>query len=260
MFKTIRIIILLALLLAVAASAAWQRWRMHAWRGTQVLTLYPINADGSPAAEQTLQELQASDFAPLARYLNEEAARHGLALAQPMRVELGSRVANRPPDAPERGGALAAMRWSLTLRWWAWRHTPPSSPIPDVKLYLLFHDEPRGDAQPLPHSVGLQQGRLGIAHVFASPAQAGSNLVVIAHELLHTFGASDKYNPQTLQPRLPEGYADAEALPLLPQRQAELMAGRIPLAAGRLRIPAQLSETVVGPATAREIGWLQGKP
>lgn len=255
MFKTIRIIILLALLLAVAASAAWQRWRMHAWTSPQIVTLYPINADGAAATEQYLQELRAADFQPLAQRLNEEAARHGLALAQPLRVALGGQAQSRPPDAPQQDGALAAMRWSLALRWWAWRHTPPSSPIPDVKLYLLFHS----DAQLLPHSVGLQQGRLGIAHVFASPAQAGSNLVVIAHELLHTFGASDKYDPATLQPLLPEGYADAAAQPLLPQAQAELMAGRIPVGASELRMPRDLNETMVGEATAREIGW-SGKP
>lgn len=255
MFKVVRIFILLAVLLAVAASAAWQRWRMHAWDRTQVLTLYPINADGSPATAQYLQTLHADELAPLARFLNEEAARHGLRLATPFRVELGRRIDHLPPEIPQGGGALAAMRWSLSLRWWAWRHTPPSSPIPDVRLYLMFHSE----RQSLPHSVGLQQGRLGLAHVFADPAQAGSNRVVMAHELLHTFGASDKYDPVTLQPRLPEGYAEPDRLPLRPQTRAELMAGRIPLAGTELRMPTTLGDTVVGPETAREIGWT-GKP
>ena len=44
------------------------------------------------------------------------------------------------------------------------------------------------------HSTGLQKGMLGVVNAFASADQEGSNAVVIAHELLHTFGATDKYD------------------------------------------------------------------
>ena len=33
----------------------------------------------------------------------------------------------------------------------------------------------------------------------------GPNNVVIAHELLHTVGATDKYDPVTDAPRIPDG-------------------------------------------------------
>ena len=78
--------------------------------------------------------------------------------------------------------------------------------------------------------------------------------MVIAHELLHTFGASDKYDPATLQPLWPAGYAEPDSEPRLPQRYAEIMGGRIPLAAGRAEIPDSLADTVIGNATAGEIG------
>jgi len=46
-------------------------------------------------------------------------------------------------------------------------------------------------------------------------------------------------------------------IPRYPQRYAEIMAGRVPLGANRQEMPADLSQTLVGPATAREIGWIK---
>jgi hypothetical protein len=85
---------------------------------------------------------------------------------------------------------------------------------------------------------------------------ASGNNMVIAHELLHTLAATDKYQPDTGLPRYPDGYAEPARQPLFPQNQAELMGGRIPLAADRAEIPERLSQVVIGPVTAREIGWV----
>jgi len=259
MFKTVRILILLSILAAVAASTALGRWRAQAWDRSQVLTLYPINADGEAATAAYLEQLELSAFADLESYFETQAARHGLALAQPLRIALGRSIARLPPALPQGGGPLAAIAWSLQMRWWAWSQTPPSSPIPDVRLYLLFHTA-EGRTGPLPHSTGLQQGRLGLVHLFASQGQQAQNAVVIAHEALHTFGASDKYDPTSLQPVAPDGYADPQRWPLLPQDQAELMAGRIPLSETQAQIPARLAHTVIGPLSAREIGWIKRSP
>lgn len=79
--------------------------------------------------------------------------------------------------------------------------------------------------------------------------------MVLAHELLHTLGATDKYAPSTNAPLYPDGYAAPEARPLLPQTKAELMAGRIPVEEQRAEIPESLSQVVIGMATSREIGW-----
>ena len=77
----------------------------------------------------------------------------------------------------------------------------------------------------------------------------------MAHELLHTLRATDKYSFATNTPSFPDGYAAPEARPLLPQTKAELMAGRIPLDAQRAEMPSDLKQVVIGAATAREIGW-----
>jgi hypothetical protein len=137
------------------------------------------------------------------------------------------------------------------MRYWASRiDGPPGS---EIKLFLLYHDPQR--SQMLPHSVGLQKGLFGIVHVFADRAMEGSNDVVIAHELLHTLGATDKYSFGDNLPRLPDGYAEPDKQPLYPQSFAELMAGRIPISADEASIPESLRQVIVGPKTATEIGW-----
>ena len=78
--------------------------------------------------------------------------------------------------------------------------------------------------------------------------------VVITHELMHTLGASDKYDAANL-PLHPQGFAEPERRPLYPQRAAEIMGGRIPLAPGRARMPNSLGEVLVGGYTAAEINW-----
>jgi hypothetical protein len=148
---------------------------------------------------------------------------------------------------------LQIMLWSLRLRWWAWHAPKAPGPTPRIRLFLPFYDPKQTPV--LNHSTGLQKGLIGIAQLFADARMAGTNQVVIAHELLHTLGATDKYEAGSNLPHYPEGYAEPALEPRYPQRFAELMAGRIPLAAGNARIPNSLQEVLVGPATATEIGW-----
>ena len=96
-------------------------------------------------------------------------------------------------------------------------------------------------------------------HVFASRAQADENKIVIAHELLHTVGATDKYDPATNQPLFPDGYGDPAQDPTYPQKAAEIMGGRIAVSKSEASMPAGLHEALVGDTTAREIGWDRSK-
>ena len=83
------------------------------------------------------------------------------------------------------------------------------------------------------------------------------NNFIILHELLHTLGATDKYNLSTNQPIFPEGYAEPNRKPTYPQRKAEIMGGRIPLSATEAKIPSSLKKAIIGTKTAREIGWIK---
>jgi hypothetical protein len=140
------------------------------------------------------------------------------------------------------------------MRYWAWWHDTHKGPRPDVRIFVSYHDPARSSR--LPHSTGLQKGLLGVVNAFASADMDGSNNVVIAHELLHTLGATDKYDFSANLPVYPDGYAEPDAKPLHPQRRAEIMAGRIPLSDSRADTPHGMHQVVIGQKTAREINWL----
>jgi hypothetical protein len=118
---------------------------------------------------------------------------------------------------------------------------------------VLYHDPAISPA--VPHSLGVQKGLFGVVHVFADADLHGSNETVIAHELLHTLGATDKYDLRTNQPAQPDGYAEPDRDPLYPQSFAELMGGRIPQSSTQSSTPESLQQVIVGAKTAGEIGW-----
>ena len=140
------------------------------------------------------------------------------------------------------------------MRWWAAQATDDQpGPTPDVQMFVAYHDpEIRTE---VPHSLGLQKSMLGVVHAFATRRMAGSNNLVIAHEMLHTLGATDKYDPADNQPVYPEGYAEPDREPLHPQTHAEIMGGRIPVNEWEAAIPESLRWARVGPTTAAEINW-----
>ena len=58
-------------------------------------------------------------------------------------------------------------------------------------------------------------------------------LFVFAHELMHTLGATDKYDGAGAA-LIPSGLAEPDAVPRFPQRFVEVMARNRPVAAGDL--------------------------
>ena len=255
MAKFVRITVLLIVLLAVAQGAWKARVRTTDWGETLRVTVYPINADASAAADAYIGSLRRPVIEPLAAYLREQAQGYNLPLRNPVEVYLAPRVNALPPPPPRNGTAADIAWWSLQMRWWAWRHDGFDGPRPHVRVFVLYHAPIAGSS--LPHSIGLRAGMIVLANAFAGADNEGGNNVVIAHELLHTFGATDKYDPATNLPLYPEGYAEPNALTLYPQSRAELMGGRIPLSRSEAEIPRGLEQTTIGAATAREINWLK---
>ena len=99
-----------------------------------------------------------------------------------------------------------------------------------------------------------QGGWVGQVDVELDERMVDVALAVIAHETLHTLGATDKYGAdgRTL---VPQGLADPAQRPLYPQRRADVMArGRL-VAEGAEALIDTLDEVGVGPATALELGW-----
>jgi hypothetical protein len=255
MFRKIRIAILLLVLLFVALNTLTESIYPKQWRDSIQVALYPVNADGSEVAATYINSLQQNDFEKIETFFDTQAHEYALHIDRPFRFTLAPTLHSAPPLINEHHDRIDIMWWSLKLRWFAWRTPKPPGPMVRIRMFLLYHDPAR--ATQLPDSTGLQKGLLGIAHLFASSQQNGSNQVVLAHELLHTLGATDKYDLSTNQPNYPDGYADPDKQPLHPQEQAELMAGRIAISTTQAVQPDSLRQVVIGPLTAREISWLK---
>jgi len=255
MFRALRILILSFVLLNVALGSWLTRARTTSWEQPLRVVVFPINGDDLDSTDAYIQGLDRARFLPIEDFMRDEAQRYGVPQRDPVDVFVAGEVTALPPQAPRGGNLVQVVLWSLQLRWWAWRHADYDGPDPDVRMFVLFHDPAHADR--LPHSLGLQKGLVGVVYAFADTDQDAENNVVIAHELLHTLGATDKYDPATNQPLHPDGFAEPERTPPYPQDYAEIMAGRIPLDPDRAAMPRGLDETLVGAATAQEIRWLE---
>jgi hypothetical protein len=256
MFKHIRIFILLMILFIVAMNSWRSRAQAVAWEHPLQVVAYPINGDNSDVSARYIAGLTAGHFQSVDVFMAEQAKRYGVELTYaqaPVRVALAPEVKSKPPMPPQSGNFVGVMIWSLRLRYWAWKHGDVDGMPAQVRMFVVFHD-PATHPQ-LAHSIGLEKGLIGVVNAFAAPEMMGQNNVVIAHELLHTVGASDKYDRMTNLPRFPEGYADPSSPQRYPQAMAEIMGGRIPLSETEAAIPESLRYAVIGEATAREIGW-----
>jgi hypothetical protein len=211
-----------------------------------------LNGDGSDASAEYIKKLTADDFADINNFLQDQGFKYGVRLKPAINLSLHPALEEPPPAPPHDRSVLQTILWSLKLRVWVYQHSESALPqLGHIRMYVLYHEAEEGKA--LDHSLGLQKGLIGVVHAFASKAQQSQNNVVIAHELLHTLGATDKYDPLTNLPAYPEGYAEPDRQ--LPQHDAEIMAGRIPLSSERAVMPRSLEQCVIGPATAYEINF-----
>jgi hypothetical protein len=251
----LRILILLLVLLVVALTTWQDQYLSTRWHDPLFVAIYPIAADDSPVTRAYLAALDVERFKPIDRFFAREAERYHLNTSEPFRTRLRTELQDRPPSRTADAGLLATAFWSLRLRYWAWRVSGHAHDPEDIRMFVLYHDPALTPT--VPHSLGLVKALIGVVYAFAAPEMNGANNVVIAHELLHTVGATDKYNPGDDAPRFPDGYGDPVQKPLFPQLTAELMAGRRVLAPDKWQQTISLDEVVIGPATALEIRWPQ---
>ena len=254
MFRRLRIAVLLYVLAFIAIAQFLTMRRNTSWDAPLWVNVYTVDGDHRSVTRSYIDSLTSTEFSDVEKFLAGEARRHGVSLDQPFRLRIVDEYHGELPALATDAGAFGTLLWSLRMRWLtAWLQWNSSAPSGDIVVFAVFH-EPTADLV-LDRSTALQKGMIAVANLFADTTARGSNQMVLAHELLHTLGASDKYAPGSNAPRFPDGYAAPTAKPLLPQTKAELMAGRIPLDAQHAEIPNSLRQVVIGPATAREIGW-----
>jgi len=254
-FKRLRILILLSLLALAAIYTQDQRLNTRYWYQPTTVMIFPINGDDSQATADYIENLSVEDFQDIDAFFTKNAKRYKLITATPIVTTLGRPIVSRPPSPPsDRNAMLPVMLWSLKLRYWAYMNTPDElSNSHHIRLYVLYHQAKIQQA--LEHSLGLQKGLIGIIHAYADRRQNQQNQIVMTHEILHTVGATDKYD-QHNQPVYPDGYAKPKQKPLHPQRFAEIMAGRAAITAHHANMPQSLRHVIVGEKTAKEVNWL----
>ena len=253
-FTFLRPFLLLCTLFAIGGITAHQIIYSRAWHEPLDVVIYPINADNELETHNYINTLSPNTFTEVDDWFAAEARRHNVPLEQPIRTQLGPRVESVPPALPVDKGVLRTVLWGLQLRFWVWRNTPDdSSNLRRVRVFVAYQQGSKDT--PLAHSVGLQKGLIGIVNAFGHTQQTNQNNIVIAHEILHTVGASDKYNFYG-GPEFPFGYANPNREPLYPQRYAEVMAGRIPTSPYSSYMARSLKSVRINPLTASEIAWL----
>ncbi|MCK6370802.1 MAG: hypothetical protein L6Q83_05640, partial [Gammaproteobacteria bacterium] len=196
MWRALRISVLLIALIVVAGVTWGDRFRTTRWTETLWVGVFPVNGDGSRTVDEYIAGLDSADFRDIEVFFAQEGAVHGLRLEQPVRMDLHPAVSRPPPQLDAGAGFLARASWILRLRYYGWRMAGDT--FADVRVFLVYHDAER--TQVAPDSRGLQRGLMAVAHVFATESMAAQNNIVVAHEVLHTLGASDKYDPASNLP------------------------------------------------------------
>jgi hypothetical protein len=193
----------------------------------------------------------------LASTLGAEAHRYRALGFEPFSFDVWGPVeVARPPPGPEGEDWLGLGRYAAEF-WWYRRQVNTSAGLAAVSYDAVIYAFLRPPLNRRRQSIeGLSQngGWFGSVEVEFSQQMVDFALFVVAHELLHTLGATDKYD-STGKTLIPAGLAEPFLVPLFPQRKAEIMARNRVLSPGRERPPDTLDELGVGPVTAGELSW-----
>lgn len=249
-----RIGALLTVLIIVAASTWLTERRLASWERPVWVTFYPLAADAGADTREFVREVDAESFADIDTFFKTQSQRFGIDLTPVIRVQVAPVSSELPPEIPDRHAPHLVAWWSLKMRWYAWNMDRKDELVtPDIQVFAIYHGRDNRAEKHL--SVGMRKGMFGVVNLYALDSMNARNQVVIAHELMHVFGASDKYSLASNEPIFPNGYADPNQTPLFPQQRCEIMGGRIPLSAYDSVMPRSLAQCTVGELTAWEIGF-----
>jgi len=198
-------------------------------------------------------------FYDIAPFYNQEYTRY-TGSTGPL-IELSVRGPWEEEVNPPSLGERDASWWELLLVSWQYPryfHSLARSHglDPDTygaRLYVVWTDS-EGDVAA--DSRGSQKGRVGITWLSVDESNLAYSVVTVAHELGHILGAADTYNEGNYLSRWPEGYVEPFAVPLWPQRWAEVMAVDKPASPTSERETQSLFEQRIGYDSAARMGWI----
>ena len=257
-FYRARVTVLLLVFLGVAAWA-WRDMRSrrerNAWErslavAVVLVRLGPLDPD---SVETFRDRVPALD-----RRLADERRRYRPGAARPFVLTFVGPV-DMPQGLPSPAGdgLVDAVKRSVALSRWAASVNEAAGFDPtgyDSRIYVTAR-APKSAGREMVEGESEEGGRVGAVEVELNASMADFALFVAAHELFHTLGATDKYDPAG-RAIFPGGFVEPERQPLFPQPLAEVMARNRPLGPDEERPPLTLDELAVGAVTAKEIGWI----
>jgi hypothetical protein len=258
-FRRLRIAALLGVLLFTAAWGARTSWHRHSrarWDRPLQVGLVLLDRGGEVDAElwrRGASVLSSRLAAEAERWRGPGPAPFQITVVGPLRWEGGL------PMTPASGSFLDRIRHAVDV-WSTSRDVDrlAGGDAGGFDLRVLFlADSMSGGAVGFAEGSGALNGEVALLRGSAT-GDLSIPLQAIGHELLHTVGATDKYDASG-HARDPDGLADPDRAPRYPQVHAEWMVGEIPTGPGRGRLADSLEELQVGPATAREIGWARAR-
>jgi hypothetical protein len=243
---------LLGIVLLWAWSDTRQRSARNDWsRSLRVALVVVQQGDVEQTALQALSERADT----LGAFLEKEYRRYG-GRGTPFYFTVHGPVESmrQPPRSPT-GKRSALARYAYDF----WRYRLEIDALAglvagdfDSVIYVLVR--PPEKRTMFAEGLGQFGGRIGLVKIQLDETMVDPALAIAAHELFHTLGATDKYDAAG-RVLLPDGLAEPELSPQLPQRFVELMARGRPVSPGVEVPPRNIDELRVGAMTAREIGW-----
>lgn len=257
MFFKLRVTLLLMVLAAVLLYA-WHdvssRNARHDWTrpldvAIVILRQGPVDEAGTRGLHDRATDLGDRLAAEMHRYRPSGPRPFVFHVYGPVDVTAG-------PPAPQGEGFLDLAKHAWSLHGYLSdiddRASVPSAGF-DSRIYVTVR-KPLVATRQMIEGASEQGGRVGTVAVELDAGMVDFALFVVAHELFHTLGATDKYDANG-RALVPDGLAEPDRSPRFPQRFAELMARNRPISATEEAVPDKIDDLAVGSATAREIGW-----
>jgi hypothetical protein len=259
--KFYRIAVLLSLFVCAALFAfadVRAREARKSWDHTLDVALVLVGSSSTPAVSALSSRVPA-----LAESLTREFRRYRPSAPPPFHFEVFGPVATGElEDARMPGPLSSGLLDGVSFSWQVHARTRRlniaaglSKNNYDSIIYVYLTD-PQSKGFASVEGLSDRNGRIGLVQVELDETMADTTLFVIGHELMHTVGASDRYDEhgKTL---IPEGLGDPAQQPRFPQVSAEVMARNRVLAPDVEVIPQRLDELRIGQKTALEVRWLR---
>jgi hypothetical protein len=249
-----RVVALLSILFVLVVGTWMTEKRLASWDRPAWVVVYPIVADDAAKTLDYAQSVDESTFAAVNEFMARESGPYGIKVTPTFYIQVAPVSSELPPEIPDQYSPLAIAWWSLKMRWWAsLMGFSDGQAGTDIQMFILYHGvDGRSEVE---ISVGMRKGRYGVVNAYAAKSMNSRNMIIFTHELMHVFGASDKYIRATGEPEYPFGFADPDQHPLFPQKRAEIMGVRIPLSSYASEMPRSLEQCKIGRRTAEEIGF-----